>query len=150
MKIRLVHKYDDIFELKNLFLAWEEFIVGKKDKEDVQAFALNLFDNINELYDDLKNKTYKHSGYYSFFINDPKRRHIHKANVRDRLLHHAIYRLLYPFFDRTFINDSYSCRLNKGVYKAIESFDAKSYKISKNNNKTSILLNVKCKAKNVK
>lgn len=145
MKIRLVHKYDDIFELKNLFLAWEEFIVGKKDKEDVQAFALNLFDNINELHNDLKNKTYKHSGYYGFFINDPKRRHIHKAGVRDRLVHHAIYRLLYPFFDRTFISDSYSCRLGKGVYKAIESFDVKSYKISKNNKKTCWIL--KCDIK---
>ena len=145
MKIRLSHSYNDIIGLNNLFSAWEEFIVGKTNKDDVQSFSLNLFDNVAKLHDDLVNKTYKHGGYYSFYINDPKRRHIHKAKVRDRLLHHAIYRLLYPFFERTFISNSYSCRLNKGVYKAIGSFDAKSYKVSKNNTKTCWVL--KCDIK---
>ena len=111
----------------------------------MQTFALNLSDNIAELHTDLVNKKYKHGGYYSFYINDPKRRHIHKAEVRDRLLHHAIYRLLYPFFERTFINDSYSCRLEKGVYKAIEKFESMSYKVSKNNTKTCWVL--KCDIK---
>ena len=111
----------------------------------MQSFALNLFDNVSKLHDDLVNKIYKHGGYYSFYINDPKRRHIHKAEVRDRLLHHAIYRLLYPFFERTFISDSYSCRLGKGIYKAIENFDVKSYKVSKNNTKTCWIL--KCDIK---
>jgi len=145
MKISLSHSYNDIIGLKNLFSAWEELIVGKSHKDDVQAFALNLFDNVAKLHDDLAKKTYKHGGYYSFYINDPKRRHIHKADVRDRLLHHAIYRLLYPFFERTFVSDSYSCRLGKGVYKAIEKFDAMSYKISKNNFKTCWVL--KCDIK---
>lgn len=128
-----------------MFSAWEELVVDKSSKDDIQAFSLNLFDSVAKLYDDLVNKTYKHDGYYSFYINDPKRRHIHKADVKDRLLHHAIYRLLYPFFERTFISDSYSCRLGKGVYKAIENFDAKSYKISKNKNKTCWVL--KCDIK---
>lgn len=128
-----------------MFSAWEELVVGKSHKDDIEAFTLDLFDNIAKLHDDLVNRTYKHGGYYSFYINDPKRRHIHKADVRDRLLHHAIYRLLYPFFERTFISDSFSCRLGKGVYKAIENFEAKSYKISKNKNKTCWVL--KCDIK---
>ncbi|MDO8499147.1 MAG: hypothetical protein Q7S66_00615 [bacterium] len=60
-----------------------------------------MMDNIVELHQALVNGTYRHGGYESFYINDPKRRHIHKASVRDRLLHHAVYRILYPFFDRT-------------------------------------------------
>ena len=128
-----------------MFSAWEEFLIGKSNKDDVEAFGLNLLDNIAELHDDLVNKKYRHGGYHSFFINDPKRRHIHKAEVRDRLLRHAIYRILYPFFERTFISDSYSCRLGKGVYKAIERFDTKSYKLSRNNFKTCWVL--KCDIK---
>jgi len=141
----LSHSYKDIIELNNLFSAWEEFLIGKSNKDDVEAFGLNLLDNIAELHDDLVNKKYRHGGYHSFFINDPKRRHIHKAEVRDRLLRHAIYRILYPFFERTFISDSYSCRLGKGVYKAIERFDTKSYKLSRNNFKTCWVL--KCDIK---
>ena len=66
-------------------------------------------------------------------MNDPKRRHIHKASVRDRLLHHAIYRILYPFFDKTFVTDSFSCRLDKGTQKAINRLQTMFYKVSLNN-----------------
>ncbi|HEY4528373.1 MAG TPA: reverse transcriptase/maturase family protein [Candidatus Paceibacterota bacterium] len=92
-------------------------------------------DNIISLHHDLKNKTYKHSSYHAFNISDPKPRNIHKASVRDRLLHHAIYRVLYSYFDKKFISDSYSCRLNKGTHKALERFGYFSIKVSKNHTK---------------
>ena len=40
--------------------------------------------------------------------------------LRGRVLHHAIYRVLCPFFDTTFISDSFSCRVGEGTHKAIE------------------------------
>lgn len=92
--------------------------------------------NIISLHNDLLYRKYKHSNYHAFNISDPKPRNIHKASVRDRLLHHALYRELYPFFDRTFIADSYSCRLGKGTHKAMQRFQAFSYTVSKNNTKT--------------
>lgn len=92
-------------------------------------------DNIFSLHDALGSKIYKHGGYQSFKINDPKSRDIHKAVVRDRLLHHAIYRILYPFFDKKFITDSFSCRNNRGTHKALNRFREFAYKSSKNNTK---------------
>ena len=136
MKIQLSHTFGDIICLENLLSAWQEFIVGKKSKSDVQIFVCTLMDNIISLHDDLKSGVYYHGGYQSFFVNDPKRRHIHKASVRDRLVHHAIYRVLYPFFERTFIGDSYSCRLDKGTHRAINRFRALAYKVSQNNTRT--------------
>ncbi|NQU84000.1 MAG: RNA-dependent DNA polymerase [Parcubacteria group bacterium] len=136
MKIKLTHKFEDIISLDNLLLAWKEFLIGKKSKKDVQVFSFNLVDNIVALQNDLVNKTYKHGDYHSFYITDPKCRHIHKASVRDRLLHHAIYRILYPFFDRTFISDSFSCRLDKGTHKALNRFKKMAYRVSKNHTKT--------------
>lgn len=135
-KIQLAHKFEEIISLENLFLAWQEFLVGKKKKKDVQEFSRNLADNILALYEDLANKTYCHGGYESFYVNDPKRRHIHKANVRDRLLHHAVYRILYPFFDKTFIGDSYSCRLGKGTHRALNRFRAMARQVGKNHTRT--------------
>ena len=136
MKIQLVHKYNDIISLENFLEAWKEFINGKRNKKDVQEFSLRLMDNIFSLHSDLINHTYKHGGYQAFKINDPKPRDIHKASVRDRLLHHAIYRILYPFFDTAFITDSYSCRVNKGTHKAINRFCEFAYKTSRNNTRT--------------
>ncbi len=135
MKIQLSTSYYDIVSVENLIAAWKEFLPGKRNKRDVQFFARDLMHNIIQLHDCLVNMTYAHEGYESFNISDPKPRHIHKASVRDRLLHHAIYRQLYPFFDRKFIADSYSCRANKGTHKANERFTRLARQVSKNNTK---------------
>ena len=145
MKIQLSHNFNDIVKVENLLEAWSEFIKGKRNKKDVQEFSFNLMDNIFQLNADLIQHTYKHGSYQAFNINDPKPRNIHKASVRDRLLHHAIYRILYPFFDKIFIADSYSCRLNKATYKALNRFREFGYKVSENNTKTCWIL--KCDIK---
>ncbi len=145
MKIKLIHKFEDIIGIDNLLFAWQEFIKGKRNKKDVQEFQFNLMDNILSLHYDLINNNYKHGGYQEFKINDPKPRIIHKASVRDRLLHHAVCRILYPFFDKTFISDSFSCRNNKGTHRAINRFREFSYIVSENNIKTCWIL--KCDVK---
>mgnify|MGYP001562315763 CR=1 FL=1 len=135
-RIQLDNKYHYIISVDNLLDAWKEFLRGKRSRKDVQEFELNLMENILALHYDLANKTYKHSAYHAFNISDPKPRNINKASVRDRLLHHAVYRVLYPFFDKTFIADSYSCRLKKGTHKAINRFRAFAYQVSHNHTRT--------------
>lgn len=145
MKIRFTHKFEYIISIENLLLAWQEFIKDKRSRKDMQEFQFNLMDNIISLNQDLANHTYQHGKYQAFSINDPKPRSIHKASVRDRLLHHAIYRFLYLFFDKTFISDSFSCRVNKGTHKALNRFRYFYQKVSKNNTKTCWVL--KCDIK---
>lgn len=136
MKIQLVHDYQYIISLENLLEAWKEFAGGKRSRKDVQEFELNLMGNIITLHQDLAAKTYRHASYTAFNISDPKPRNIHKASVRDRLLHHALYKTLYPFFERTFIADSYSCRFGKGTHKAMKRFQLFAYQASRNHTKT--------------
>ncbi|MFH1909696.1 MAG: reverse transcriptase/maturase family protein [bacterium] len=124
--------YAKIISIENLLAAWEEFVVNKKNRTDMRIFAQNLFPNILALHNDLINSTYRHASYEKFNITDPKPRIIHKATVRDRLLHHAIYRILYPLFDRTFIFDSYSCRKEKGTHRAFARLVCMARKQSKN------------------
>ena len=145
MKNSTTFNYQDVISTENLCEAWREFVRGKAHKKDVAAFALELPHNIILLHDELKNKTYAHGDYAAFTINDPKPRNIHKATVRDRLLHHALYRILYPYFDTKFIADSYSCRNNKGTHKALDRFRSFSYKVSHNHTRTAWVL--KCDIK---
>ena len=133
---QFIHTYDSIITIEKLLTAWQEFLRDKKDRKDVILFQARLMDNIFGLHNDLKNKIYKHGEYIAFNISDPKPRQIHKATVRDRLLHHLIYQELYPYFDSKFIYDSYSCRVNKGTHKAIDRFKYFARKVSKNNTKT--------------
>lgn len=140
-----MHGYDNIISVENLLEAWKEFKNGKRNKEDVSLFDRNLMDNIFQLHRELSDGRYAHSSYKAFKINDPKPRDIHKASVRDRLMHHAIYRQLYWFFDRKFIYDSYSCRAYKGTHKSMDQFRNYFRKVSKNNTRTCWVL--KCDIK---
>ena len=133
---QFIHTYDSIITVEKLLKAWQEFLRDKKSRKDVILFQARLMDNILDLRNDLSNKKYKHGGYTAFNISDPKPRQIHKATVRDRLLHHLLYQELYPYFDSNFIHDSYSCRVNKGTHKALNRFRTFSRKVSRNNTRT--------------
>lgn len=137
--------FDELISLPNLFSAWQEFRRGKRSKTDVANFEINLEDNLFQLHQELKNNAYYHFNYSSFFIQDPKLRHIHKAAVRDRVFHQAIFRVLNPIFEPTFIFDSYSSRKNKGIHKAVERFNHFARKISQNNTRNCWVL--KCDVK---
>ena len=102
----------------------------------MQEFGRDLMRNVLALHRDLATDAYRHGGYHHFKIADPKPRDIHKASVRDRLVHHALYRQLYPFFDTTFITDSYSCRREKGTHRAMNRFREFAYQVSKNDTRT--------------
>ena len=108
-------------------------------------FESRLADNLTELHEMLIARTYEHAGYFAFNISDPKPRNIHKATVRDRVLHHLIYKELYWYFDTRFIHDSYSCRKNKGTHRAFERFKTFADRVSKNNTRTCYVL--KCDIK---
>ena len=121
-----------LISIENLFQAWNEFKKGKRRKKDVQVFERRLEDNLFDLYLRLKDKNYQHGKYKSFYVNDPRRRHIHKACVADRIVHHLLYKYLYELYDKTFIFDSYSCRLEKGTHRGVKRLFLFIRKVSKN------------------
>lgn len=124
--------YLKLTAIENLFQAWSEFKKGKSKRLDVWEFERNLEDNLFELHYSLKTKTYRHGEYQSFYVNDPRQRHIHKADVSDRVVHHLLYTFLYNLSDRSFIYDSYSCRLEKGTHKGVERLKKFARKVSRN------------------
>ena len=95
-------------------------------------FEFSFEDNLLALHEDLHEEKYQHGPYTSFYVHDPKLRHIHKALVRDWLVHQAVFRVLYPIFDQKFISDSYSCRIGKGTHRGVKRLEEFSRKVSKN------------------
>jgi len=126
--------------ISNLLAAWNEFKRGKRKKKDIALFELHLEDNLFALHKMLVSHTYIHDPYDAFYVYDPKRRHIHKASVRDRVLHQAIFRVLYPIFDPHFIYDSYSSRNYKGTHAGVSRLNDACRKVSKNWKKTAYVL----------
>lgn len=134
------HTYHDITSTERLLDAWRDFAAGKRGRKDVQQFERDLMGNVLALQRDLVAKSYRHAGYDAFNIADPKPRHIHKAAVRDRLVHHLLHCSLYPYFDRRFAADSYSCRDGKGTHKALDRFRSFAQKVSHNHTRTGWVL----------
>jgi len=124
--------FDRIISPENLFEAWESFKRDKRNKADVMEFERNLEKNIFQLHRSLKSGIYRHSRYYGFYIRDPKQRHIHKANVRDRVLHHAIFSVVNPIFEETFIATSFSCRIGFGTHKGVDALERVARGIGQN------------------
>lgn len=111
--------YDDVISLENLFAAWRAFAKGKRGRADVMVFERNLEDHLFDLHDRLVCGEWVHGSYETFTVCDPKPRVIHKASVEDRVVHHAIVRMIEPLFDRSFIFDSWSCRRGKGTHASV-------------------------------
>ncbi|MBU0648622.1 hypothetical protein KJ969_00730 [Patescibacteria group bacterium] len=129
----MVHNiYDKLISLENIFSRWNEFKRGKTKKLDVIKFERYLEDNIFALHSELTSQTYKHGAYKQFYIHDPKYRIIHKATVKDRLVHHIVFQELYKIFEPTFIYHSYSSRIDRGTHLAVKNFSQALRKVSKN------------------
>lgn len=115
---------DELFEKmisgENINLAFEKAIKNKRFRPDILKFSFNREKNLDYISRRLKDGTYRHSGYFNFVVNDSKKRIIWAAQFRDRIVHHILYSILNPIFEKSFIFDSYACREGKGVQKAIK------------------------------
>ena len=114
--------FEELFSIDNLFYAWKKFKKGKSRKKDVIEFEYNLEDNIFSLHTDIISGRYQHGEYSYFRVFDSKKRDIHKACVRDRVIHQIIYQYLSTLYESVFIKDSYSSRIGKGNLKAVATF----------------------------
>ena len=94
---------------------------GKKYKAEVIKFELDLENNITNLLNSIKNKTYKLGKYHSFKIYEPKERLIKALPYVDRIVHQwYVEEFIKPYILPKFINTSFACLENKGTHKAVE------------------------------
>lgn len=107
-------------DYSSLYHAYRKAAKGKRYRSDVLQFTDNLEGNLLSLLDDLQNHTYTVGEYREFYVYEPKKRLIMSLPFRDRVAQWWAYSLLYPIFDKTFIEDSYACRKGKGQKAAAD------------------------------
>jgi len=115
---RIGQLFDKVFSEENLYQAYLDARKGKRKKRSCFEFEINLGTNLTDLYEEIHNKTYYPKRYFKFVIYEPKRRIIYAPAFRDIVVQHAIYRIIYKIFDRSFINTSFACRLGYGTHRA--------------------------------
>lgn len=124
--------YQNIFYFGNLFIAYKKARKDKTKKIYVKEFEKDLIKNLFNLEKELKDQTYNPLPLKTFILRDPKTRKISKSNFRDRIIHHALIRIIEPIFEKSFIYDSCANQKNKGNLFALKRLETFQRKISKN------------------
>ena len=112
--------FEQAFTMEALYQAWEDASHGKRGKSATLEFGRNLGANLDALHTELHGGTYKPQPYYEFLVYEPKVRTIFAPAFRDLVVQHAIYRLTYPIFNATFVDESFACRVGKGTHAAAD------------------------------
>jgi retron-type reverse transcriptase len=112
--------FEEIVSFANLDQAFQQASRTRRFRSDVLAFKQDLEANLFELQRELREGSYRTGAYRIFFVHEPKKREIFALPFRDRVVHHALMNVLSPILERTFIPDSYACRVGKGTHRAVE------------------------------
>lgn len=112
--------YPKVYDFENLYPAWRKARKGKRGRKQPAAFERVQDDELLNLQQELQTFTYKPGPYHSFYIHDPKVRLISAAPFRDRVIHHALCRVIEPIWEQRFIYDTYANRVGKGTHRALD------------------------------
>ena len=112
--------WEGLTSFANLLAAAEGAAAGKRKRPDVAAFEIDLEPKLMRLRRELLDGSYQPGRYRTFTILEPKPRRISAAPFRDRVVHHALTRILEPVFERRFSRNSFACRTGMGTHKALE------------------------------
>lgn len=109
--------YERICDFDSLYSAHKQARLGKRHKEDVIAFEMDLANNLWAIKKRLEDGSYRVAGYHHFMIHDPKEREIQALCYADRIVQHSLCdQVLTPFFERRLIYDNCACRVGKGTH----------------------------------
>lgn len=113
------NKYEKALSYETLMKAHMQSRKGKGYRKEIILFNLKQEEYIMWLYEQLKLCKYKHGGYITFYITEPKLRKIEKTKYIDRIVHRwYVNSFIDPYFVPQFINTSYACLKGKGMHKA--------------------------------
>ena len=119
---RIGNVWNEVVPMDNLYTAYCKARKGKRRRPDVARFALELEQNLSVLQRELVAGTYIPGAYRQFTVYERKPRLISVAPFRDRVVHHAVMNALEPLLDKRFIPDTYACRRDKGVHRAVDRY----------------------------
>jgi RNA-directed DNA polymerase len=105
---------------------------AKRNTASALAFERDLERNLNALYDELTDGSYRPGRSICFVITRPKPREVWAADFRDRIVHHLLYNKVAPRFHAGFIADSCACIPGRGTLYAAERLEAKVRSITQN------------------
>lgn len=145
MQLKLFEEYEKEMILCDVFRAYFDARKNKRNTINALKFEKNFEHKLFLLHEEILNRNYEPKPSICFVVDKPVKREIFAADFRDRVLHHFIYNYIAGIFDKTFINDSYSCRKGKGTHYGIRRIDHFMRSCSENYKKDCYILKLDIK-----
>lgn len=101
--------YRQIFEFENIDVAINDVKRGKAKKREMQCFLIHYEENIITIQNELIWHTYQFGKVSRFIIYEPKKRQITAPCIHDRIIHHALMQIIFPYITRRFVQKSFAC-----------------------------------------
>jgi len=117
---RVGNLYNSIISKEALYQGFLDAKKSKSGRRGCFEFEKRLATELSRLHDELMSGTYHPKPYFKFTIYEPKKRDIYAAAFRDCVVQHAVYVKTMPIFERTFIDQSFACRVGLGTHKAAD------------------------------
>lgn len=111
--------WSQVIDFENIYAAYREAKKGKRYRAEVLRYSLNAEEHLTNLLSHLVWRTWQPGPAREFVVREPKLRAIQAPPFADRVLHHALVRVIEPIFERKFIYDSYACRTGKGTQACV-------------------------------
>lgn len=104
---------------------YEAYYDARRHKRNTLAqlnFEIFCEHDLENIYRELVNRTYKPLPPYCFITFDPVQREVYASQFRDRVVQHMLFNMINPLFETLMIYDTYSCRIGKGTLFGVQRY----------------------------
>lgn len=109
--------------LTDLYHAYYDARKNKRNTINQLRFEMDMEHNLYDLYRQIEERRYVPRASIAFIVSSPVQREVFAADFSDRVVHHLFFNYVNPIFERTYIEDCYSCRKGKGTHYAVGRVD---------------------------
>ena len=129
-------KYEKMTEFESLYKAFNKAKLGQRDKASVAKFENNLMEAILYLQYLLRTGRYRISGYYEFYVYEPKKRLVKATSFKDKVVQQALCEeVVKPILQNKLILDNYASQPGKGTHFGLDRLNKflRNYYFSRKN-----------------
>ena len=108
--------FEKVIDFQNMYKAFRKARCGKGCKKSSARFDLAALDGVHALIAQLRDKTYRVSGYSEFKVYEPKERVIQTSSFKDKVIQHSLCdNVLLPRLQNVFLRDNCAGQKGKGT-----------------------------------
>ncbi len=130
----MVRNREEVYEwlMPRLLVAYRKARRGKRGTVDEIEFERSYLLRLAEIAEEIAEERYMPGRGTAFVVRRPVVREVFSAPFRDRVVHHLLFDLVYPWWDRHLIFDDYACRVGKGTLVGIRRLQKRMMQASLN------------------